>query len=96
MSDDLRTRIANAITDGLIARRGHGHIADAIMEIITVHIPPIVASSIHAYADAELAALNYHGGGYTAAEQLEDLQNNAAGIANYATTNQRWNGRADE
>ena len=34
MSDNLRDRIAAAITDGIIAGDGHGKIADAVIEAL--------------------------------------------------------------
>ena len=66
------------------------HVAGAVMEMLTIHVPPIVASAIHAYADSELIALRFHKDGTTAVEQVEDLHRNAAQIANYATTHKNW------
>ena len=65
--------------------------ADAVLEMLTVHIPPIVASAIHGYADSQIVALDYHGDG-SAIEEMRRLNSEAAQIANYATTHERWNG----
>ena len=67
------------------------HVADAVLEMLTVHIPPIVASAIHGYADSQIVALDYHGDG-SAIEEMRRLNSEAAQIANYATTHERWNG----
>ena len=67
------------------------HVADAVMEMLTRHIPPIVASAIHSYADSELAAITHHGSPEEY-EMLKRLNDNAAGIAHYATTHVKWNG----
>lgn len=67
------------------------HVADAVIRELTIWIPPIFASAIHAWADSELAAISHHGspGEY---EMLKRLNQEAAQIANYATTHERWNG----
>lgn len=100
MSDNLRDRIAAALGNVDVVLDGWDYLndtskfllADAVMEVITVHVPPILASAIHAYADSELAGLNYHGGSKDAFEGMEKLNREAAQIANYATTHERWNG----
>ena len=91
MTDDLRTRIAAAIESVRIQRDGDAaFMADAVMEVITVHIPPIVASAIHSYADSEITAMSYHGDPSDLAA-MEKLNKEAAQIANYATKHERWN-----
>jgi hypothetical protein len=69
--------------------------ADAVMEMLTLHIPPIVASAIHAYADEQLAALSHHGHAEAICE-MNRLNMHAANIANYATTHEKWNGKAED
>jgi len=108
---DLRTRIAKklhalyASTDFIDSAWDDLHPmtqekwlrdADAVIRELTVIIPPIVASAIHSYADSELAAMSYHGGSKDAFEAMEKLNTEAANIANYATTHQKWNGKADD
>ncbi|MFM8798691.1 MAG: hypothetical protein ACKODT_07020 [Fluviibacter sp.] len=89
----LRDRIAAVICgmDALHAKQWSLDVADAVMEVITVHVPPIVASAIHGYADSQIVALDYHGDG-SAIEEMRRLNNEAAQIANYATTHERWSG----
>lgn len=67
------------------------HVADAVIRELTIWIPPIFASAIHSWADSELAHISHHGteGEY---EMLKRLNQEAAQIANYATTHERWNG----
>jgi len=95
MTDNLRDRIAEVIEETICGHWEEGYgltVADAVMRIVNLHIPPILASAIHAYADEELVALRFQGGG-TAVEQVEDLHRNAAQIAQYATTHAKWAGR---
>ena len=92
-SGGLRGLVAAAIS-GVDDWRGvtdPAILADAVMELITVHVPPIFASAIHAYADAELTAMNYHGNPAGLAA-MKKLNREAAQIANYATMHERWNG----
>ena len=95
---DLRTRIADALKERYDGRAADWldapweEVADAVMEVITAHIPPIVASAIHGYADSQIVALDYHGGG-SAIEEMRRLNREAAQIANYATTHEKWNGK---
>ena len=99
MPDALRTRIAAALKSyGLVDQYGDPlpdeelfDLADAVIRELTIWIPPIFASAIHAWADSELAAISHHGspGEY---EMLKRLNQEAAQIANYATTHERWNG----
>jgi hypothetical protein len=65
--------------------------ADAVMEVITAHVPPIVASAIQGYAQSELVAMSYHGDPAGLAS-MKRLNREAAGIAQYATTHEDWNG----
>ena len=90
---NLRDHIAAAIA-GVDDWRGvtdPAILADAVMELITVHVPPILASAIHAYAESELAAMKYHGDPSGLAA-MRKLNQEAAQIANYATKHERWNG----
>ena len=93
MTDDLRARIAAVVydMDALHAKQWSLDVADAVMEMLTVNIPPIVASAIHGYADSQIVALDYHGDG-SAIDEMRRLNSEAAQIANYATTHERWNG----
>lgn len=90
---DLRDRIAAVLYHSFDKLHSENTevLADAVMELITVHIPPIVASAIHAYADSELMAMKYHGDPAGLAS-MEKLNREAAQIANYATTHENWNG----
>ncbi len=95
MTDDLRTRIAAVFLDWCckfedMTDADRSDMADAVMEVITVHIPPIVASAIHSYADSEIMAMSYHGEPSDLAA-MEKLNKEAAQIANYATKHERWN-----
>ena len=92
MTDNLRDRIAAVIRREVPCHPpAADRIADAVMEMLTVHIPPIVASAIHGYADSQIVALDYHGDG-SAIEEMRRLNQEAAQIANYATKHERWNG----
>ena len=103
MTDNLRDRIAAVLDESLHRQKGidrpdrfkdwidNRELADAVLEMLTVHIPPIVASAIHGYADSQIVALDYHGDG-SAIEEMRRLNSEAAQIANYATTHERWNG----
>ena len=93
----LRDRIAEALLEEdqrrvcKLTTHDIRFMTDAVMRIVNLHIPPLVTSAIHAYADEELMALRFHGGG-TAVEQVEDLHRNATQIASYATRHEKWNG----
>jgi hypothetical protein len=94
---DLRSRIIAAL-EASFDRFGvddYNLMADAVMELITKHIPPIVASAIHGYADSQIVALDYHGDG-SAIEEMRRLNREAAQIANYATTHEKWTGRPSD
>ena len=99
MTDNqLRDRIAAVIAQTAEGRAVYqltnadaAVMADAVMHIVNLHIPAILASAIHAYADEELVALRFHGGG-TAVEQVEDLHRNAAQIVQHAITHAKWDG----
>lgn len=66
-------------------------VADAVIRELTETIPPIVATAIKGYVQAELAAISHHGeaGEY---EALKRLNREALQIAQYATTHKDWNG----
>lgn len=89
MPDDLRTRIIAA----LLSEDDVALMADAVIRELTDAIPPIVATAIQGYAQSELAAMSYHGGSKDVFEAMEKLNQEAAQIANYATTHERWNGK---
>lgn len=105
----LRDRIAAAIkrADEAVYEDGadpflrfrpasYDDLANAVIAELTTYLPPIFASAIHAYADSEIAAMRYHGASKDAFYALEKLNGEAAQIANYATTHEKWNGRADD
>lgn len=96
MTDDLRTRIAAVLNANLpvmeYLRPGDTeYAADAVIRELTEIIPPIVATAIQGYVQAELVAISHHGeaGEY---EALKRLNREALQIAKYATTHKDWNG----
>ncbi len=98
MESSLRDRIAavlasvEVVLDGdTLNETSAWLLAEAVRELITVHIPPIVASAIRGYAQSGLAALSHHGDD-SAIEELKRMNKEALQIAQYATTHKDWNG----
>jgi hypothetical protein len=95
---DLRTIIAAAIKredDLRVCKLSDADIrfmAAAVADDLTKYLPPIFASAIHAYADSELSAMSYHGDP-SGLPVMKKLNREAAQIANYATTSEKWNGK---
>lgn len=97
MTDTLRTRIAAVLYERFATAMSFADAewenveqewledADAVIRELTEAIPPIVATAIQGYVQAELAAISHHGdaGEY---EALKRLNSEALQIARYATT----------
>lgn len=75
---------------GVSAGAYEAHVAAAVRDVLEIWLPPLFASAIHAYADSELTALPGYGDDPTAADTLERLNNEAASIAAYAFTSNKW------
>jgi len=99
-ADECTCGVMWEIVDGFTSTDGStchdNHLAAAIADFLSRYLPPIVASAIHSYAQSEIVAIDYHGGQAGEREAMEKLHREAAQIANYATTHEKWSGSPPE
>jgi hypothetical protein len=66
------------------------HLAAAIQDVLEIWLPPLFASALHGYADSELSGFPGYGDDPNGTDVLEQLNRDAASIASYALTSNKW------